>query len=97
MCKLFYPDFEAKSAYEVDYETLYKEGYRGVIFDVDNTLVPHGAPADERAVFLFKRLKEIGCYRGSRHIKGLPVRGQTSKNNARTRKGPKKTVANKKK
>lgn len=47
--------------------------------------------------FDIKRLKEIGCYRGSRHIKGLPVRGQTSKNNARTRKGPKRTVANKKK
>lgn len=47
--------------------------------------------------FDIKRLKEIGCYRGTRHIKGLPVRGQTSKNNARTRKGPKKTVANKKK
>ena len=44
-----------------------------------------------------KRLQEIGCYRGMRHIKGLPVRGQTSKNNARTRKGPKKTIANKKK
>ena len=44
-----------------------------------------------------KRLVEIGCYRGIRHRKGLPVRGQTSKNNARTRKGPKKTVANKKK
>ncbi len=47
--------------------------------------------------FDIKRLKEIGCYRGMRHIKGLPVRGQTSKNNARTRKGPKKTIANKKK
>ena len=47
--------------------------------------------------FDIKRLKEIGCYRGTRHIKGLPVRGQTSKNNARTRKGPKRTVANKKK
>ena len=44
-----------------------------------------------------KRLQEIGCYRGVRHRKGLPVRGQTSKNNARTRKGPKKTIANKKK
>ena len=44
-----------------------------------------------------KRLMEIGCYRGVRHRKGLPVRGQTSKNNARTRKGPKKTIANKKK
>ena len=47
--------------------------------------------------FDIKRLKEIGCYRGMRHIKGLPVRVQTSKNNARTRKGPKRTVANKKK
>ena len=44
-----------------------------------------------------KRLVEIGCYRGTRHRKGLPVRGQRSKTNARTRKGPKKTIANKKK
>ena len=44
-----------------------------------------------------KRLVEIGCYRGVRHRKGLPVRGQSTKNNARTRKGRKKTVANKKK
>ena len=44
-----------------------------------------------------KRLLEIGCYRGLRHRKGLPVRGQRSKTNARTRKGPKKTIANKKK
>ena len=44
-----------------------------------------------------KRLIEIGCYRGIRHRKGLPVRGQRSKTNARTRKGPKRTVANKKK
>lgn len=44
-----------------------------------------------------KRLTEIGCYRGVRHRKGLPVRGQRSKTNARTRKGPKRTVANKKK
>ena len=50
-----------------------------------------------KVAFDIKRLKEIGCYRGTRHIKGLPVRGQTSKNNARTRKGPKRTVANKKK
>ncbi len=47
--------------------------------------------------FDIKRLIEIGSYRGTRHRKGLPVRGQTSKNNARTRKGPKKTIANKKK
>ena len=44
-----------------------------------------------------KRLVEVGCYRGVRHRKGLPVRGQRSKTNARTRKGPKKTIANKKK
>jgi small subunit ribosomal protein S13 len=44
-----------------------------------------------------KRLKEIGCYRGIRHRRGLPVRGQKTKTNARTRKGPKRTVANKKK
>lgn len=44
-----------------------------------------------------KRLQEIGCYRGIRHRKGLPVRGQNTKTNARTRKGPKKTVAGKKK
>ena len=45
----------------------------------------------------FKRLQEIGCYRAVRHRKSLPVRGQKTKTNARTRKGPKKTVANKKK
>ena len=44
-----------------------------------------------------KRLMEIGCYRGLRHRKGLPVRGQSTKTNARTRKGPRKTIANKKK
>ncbi|MEE3419481.1 MAG: 30S ribosomal protein S13 [Lachnospiraceae bacterium] len=44
-----------------------------------------------------KRLQEIGCYRGKRHRAGLPVRGQNTKNNARTRKGPRRTVANKKK
>ncbi len=44
-----------------------------------------------------KRLVEIGCYRGTRHRKGLPVRGQRTKTNARTRKGPKRTIANKKK
>ena len=50
----------------------------------------------ERALNI-KRLQEIGCYRGIRHRKGLPVRGQKTKTNARTRKGPKKTIANKKK
>ena len=47
--------------------------------------------------FNIKRLQEIACYRGKRHRQGLPVRGQKTKTNARTRKGPKKTVANKKK
>ena len=51
-----------------------------------------------RAVAMdIKRLQEIGCYRGIRHRKGLPVRGQKTKTNARTRKGPRRTVANKKK
>ena len=50
-----------------------------------------------KTAFDIKRLIEIGCYRGVRHRKGLPVRGQRSKTNARTRKGPKKTIANKKK
>ena len=48
------------SAYAIDYETLYEEGCRGIIFDIDNTLVPHGAPADDRAIKLIYRLKEIG-------------------------------------
>ena len=54
---------------------------------------------DRRRAIAFdiKRLSEIGCYRGIRHRRGLPVRGQRSKTNARTRKGPKKTIANKKK
>ena len=60
MLQLFYPDFEVSSAYDIDYDKLYKEGFRGVIFDIDNTLVPHGAPADERAEKLFDRLKKIG-------------------------------------
>ena len=47
--------------------------------------------------FNIKRLMEIGCYRGIRHRKGLPVRGQNTRNNSRTRKGPRHTVANKKK
>ena len=48
------------STYEIDFEKLYQEGYRGVIFDIDNTLVPHGAPADQRAILLFARLKKLG-------------------------------------
>lgn len=56
----FYPDSRADSTYEIDFEKLYREGYRGLIFDIDNTLVPHGAPADERAKALFARLRELG-------------------------------------
>jgi len=58
--KKFYPDNEIKSAYDIPYEELYAKGYRGILFDVDNTLVPHGAPADRKAKRLFKRLKHIG-------------------------------------
>ena len=51
---LFYPDATAKSSYDIPYEELYKLGYRGVVYDIDNTLVPHGAPADQRAIEHFK-------------------------------------------
>lgn len=60
MLEIFYPDQMVDSAYEIDYEGYYKKGYRGVIYDVDNTLVPHDAPADERAKKHFERLHEIG-------------------------------------
>ena len=60
MLEKFYPDEYMESSYVIDYERLYREGYRGIIFDIDNTLVPHGAPADERAIALFDRLKKIG-------------------------------------
>lgn len=63
---------------------------------VDETMMVEGDLRREVALNI-KRLQEIGCYRGIRHRKGLPVRGQNTKNNARTRKGPKRTVANKKK
>lgn len=56
----FFPDEYVASTYIIPFEKLYEEGYRGVIFDIDNTLVPHGAPADERAKKLFARLREIG-------------------------------------
>ena len=57
---MFYPDEYLDSTYEIDFDLLYKKGYRGVIFDIDNTLVPHGAPADARAEALFSHLKSIG-------------------------------------
>ncbi len=56
----FYPDEYLDSTYVIDFDELYRKGYRGVIFDIDNTLVPHGAPADERAKDLFTHLKSIG-------------------------------------
>ena len=63
---------------------------------INDTQVVEGGLRREIALNI-KRLKEIGCYRGKRHRQGLPCRGQKTKTNARTRKGPKKTVANKKK
>ncbi len=63
---------------------------------IDETMMVEGDLKRETALNI-KRLQEIGCYRGVRHRKGLPVRGQKTKTNARTRKGPKRTVANKKK
>ena len=82
------PDIRVKDLSEADEDKL-----RGVIaasYTVEGDL--------RRNVAMdIKRLTEIGCYRGIRHRKGLPVRGQRTKTNARTRKGPKRTVANKKK
>ena len=60
MLERFYPGEYVDSTYQIDFERLYEEGYRGIIFDIDNTLVPHGAPADERACALFARLKQLG-------------------------------------
>lgn len=60
MFKSFYPDCYMDSTYEIDFDAYYEKGYRGVIFDIDNTLVPHGAPADERSKKLFAHLKELG-------------------------------------
>ena len=63
---------------------------------IDKHFTIEGDPRREVALNI-KRLTEIGCYRGVRHRRGLPVHGQRTKTNARTRKGPKKTIANKKK
>ncbi len=60
MLRRFYPKRLAESSYAIDYEKLYQEGYRGILFDIDNTLVEHGADATPRAIELFKRLKKIG-------------------------------------
>ena len=60
MLEAFYPKYYVSSAYVVPYETLYRRGIRGVIFDVDNTLVPHDAPADDRARKLFETFHDMG-------------------------------------
>lgn len=60
MLKTFYPDEYYNSTYEIDFKDLYKRGYRAVIFDIDNTLVPHDAPADMRSMGLFARLRTAG-------------------------------------
>lgn len=60
MFRKFYPDEYVDSTYCINFEELFQKGYRGIIFDIDNTLVPHGAKADERSKELFNRLKGIG-------------------------------------
>jgi HAD superfamily phosphatase (TIGR01668 family) len=60
MLRRFYPKRMAESSYDINYEKLYQEGYRGILFDIDNTLVEHGADASERAIELFARLKRLG-------------------------------------
>lgn len=60
MLEPFYPREYVGSTYEIDFESWWEKGCRGIIFDVDNTLVPHGAPADERAKQLFERLHALG-------------------------------------
>lgn len=60
MLKCFYPGEYVDSTYGIDFEQLYEQGYRGIIFDIDNTLVPHGAPSDEKSDALFERLHSIG-------------------------------------
>ena len=82
------PDIRVRDLVEADVSKLRA--------DIDANVMVEGDLRRETALNI-KRLIEIGCYRGVRHRKGLPVRGQRSKTNARTRKGPKKTIANKKK
>ncbi len=60
MLKSFYPKEYLDSVYHIDFDAMYKKGVRGVLFDVDNTLVPHGAPADSQAKELFAKLGELG-------------------------------------
>lgn len=60
MFQMFYPDEYVESTYSIDFQSLYEQGIRGVLFDIDNTLVEHGADASDRAKELFHRLKEMG-------------------------------------
>ena len=60
MLQMLYPDEYLDSTYTIDFKKLYKDGYRGILFDIDNTLVPHGAPADPEAIRLFQKLRDIG-------------------------------------
>ena len=60
MFSKFYPKQYANSSYDINYLQLYKQGFRGILFDIDNTLVEHDADASERAIQLFEKLKEIG-------------------------------------
>ena len=60
MFEPFYPQEIWDSTYDIPFETWKDRGIKGVIFDIDNTLVPHGAPADERAIALFEHLKKLG-------------------------------------
>ena len=60
MFEALYPDKYLKSTYDINFEQLYERGFRGILFDIDNTLVPHGAPADARAIQLFERLHGMG-------------------------------------
>lgn len=60
MWRKFYPKERKESAYQVDYDGFAQKGYRGILFDIDNTLVPHGAPATPEAIALFQRLRKLG-------------------------------------
>ena len=80
MFRCFFPDEYVDSTYVIDFDRLYQEGYRGLIFDIDNTLVPHGAPADARAIALFEHLKELGfgCWRFWERTPEIPFLSEIS-------------------
>ena len=70
MFNCFFPDEYLDSTYVINFDDLYAQGYRGLLFDIDNTLVPHGAPADERACALFAHLKELEFISGQWNFLG---------------------------